>query len=153
MTVIAWDGKTLAADKRSTAGNQHNTVTKLFRIDADRIAAVAGGFAHSLMVLDWVRRGEDHQHYPKPLDSDEAGRLLVVHRSGVIEVFEAGPIALRFEDPTFTMGSGAQIASTAMHLGHDAASACRIACDVCIYCGNGIDVLTFEELTLTDRAA
>ena len=32
MTTIAWDGMTLAADKRATAGSLTRTVTKLYRV-------------------------------------------------------------------------------------------------------------------------
>lgn len=59
MTVIAWDGKTLAADKRGTRGGLPVTVTKIKRI-GDVIAGVAGNAAHVGELFQWVAEGCNH---------------------------------------------------------------------------------------------
>lgn len=41
MTVIAWDGKTLAADKRVGYGNMHRTTTKIRRV-GDALVGCSG---------------------------------------------------------------------------------------------------------------
>lgn len=55
MTVIAWDGKTLAADRRACLGNLYRTIHKLHRL-SDCLCASAGGVGRSARV-DRVVRG------------------------------------------------------------------------------------------------
>ena len=55
MTVIAWDGKTLAADRRACLGNLYRTIHKLHRL-SDCLCASAGGSdaARSLQCLGCI---------------------------------------------------------------------------------------------------
>lgn len=142
MTVIAWDGKTLAADKRMTAGGMISTVRKL-----DRVGDCLVGYCGSGMRIGefraWLLAGRDPATYPPNPDEDSLF-MLVVHRSGLIERFERRPYPLVIEDAMHAEGSGRDFAVAAMHLGCTAEQAVAVACLFAPSCGNGIDTLTFE---------
>lgn len=141
MTVIAWDGETLAADKRADLNGLVRTVTKIARID-DYLCGFAGGFALSAARMLWLRNGADPARFPKG-EGDDWSRLLVIRRDLTILVYEHHPVPMEFEPQQFAIGSGRDYAMAAMHLGRLAREAVRVACELDSSCGNGIDTLTF----------
>lgn len=144
MTVIAWDGKTLAADKRAVNnGYAGGTVTKIHRWPGG-LCAFSGDLDVGMALVAWLRGGADPDVYPKK-QADHAANFLVIHQDGRIERYETVPVPLLFEDRFTAMGSGRGYALAAMHLGHDARAAVEVACALDNGCGNGIDVLMLEN--------
>lgn len=143
MTVAAWDGRTLAADKLAQNNGSRMTVTKLFRVDDDRIAAVSGAFTYGLRVLDWLK--SDGQHATFPTEKDQNASVLLVHRSGRIAIYENSSYPVVVEDPWVATGCGRDYARAALHMGFDAVRAVEVASALDVYCGNGIDTLRFED--------
>lgn len=148
MTAIAWDGKTLAADKRAVSGNGYYTVTKIARC-GDVLVGVSGRGDMIREFQKWIAEGRKADAYPKR-DTEECHfTALVIDRSGVIERFEASPTAILVEDKEHAIGCGGIVARTAMWFGCDAKTAIEVACKLDENCGNGIDVLSFDGLTVT----
>lgn len=56
MTVLAWDGTTLAADKRALSSGLSRRVTKIFKVD-DALVGIAGTRCIGLEMLEWYKRG------------------------------------------------------------------------------------------------
>ena len=143
MTVVAWDGRTLAADKRACNGTLIHTTTKIFRVGG-ALAAYSGPAAAGEELLAWFRDGAVPAELPESQRDDErGGKLLVIDATG-IRVYEGTPYPLRFEGPHFAIGCGRDFAMAAMYLGKTAAEAVAVACALDSGCGNGIDTL---ELT------
>jgi hypothetical protein len=142
VTVIAWDGATLAADKRAENSGHAYSVTKIFDC-GDALVGVCGHFARGLAMMQWWKDGRDPAKFPEERDGDWA-TLLVVHRSGLIERFESRPTPIPVEAPFHAAGSGRDFAIMAMHLGHDAVKAVELTCELTVECGNGVDSLRFE---------
>lgn len=142
MTVIAWDGKTLAADKRAENGGYVYSVTKIFDC-GDALIGVCGHLAHGLAMLGWWKDGRHPLMFPVGNDEDWA-TLLVVHRSGLVERYESRPRPFPVEARFHATGSGRDFALMAMHLGYDAQAAVQLACELSADCGNGIDTLHFN---------
>jgi len=141
MTVIAWDGRTLAADKRSDYGGCINVVTKIFRA-GDCLVGGAGELSFILAVVEWVRNGRDAAQFPAhQRDKDDWQPVLVVEPSGQAVVYERTPYPIRWEQRFGAIGSGKQFALAAMHLGRTAAEAVAVASHFCPGCGNGCDTL------------
>lgn len=145
MTVIAWDGRTLAADKRAVFGSSTYVVTKIIRVDADRLVGVAGSMARGALIIDWLRRNGPPAEYPKQEDAEDWVSCIVVHRDGRIHRYETRGIPIPMESSRHAIGSGRDYATAAMHCGRAAQEAVAIACEYCADCGNGIDTLAFEE--------
>jgi sugar/nucleoside kinase (ribokinase family) len=143
MTVIAWDGKTLAADKRATSGNVAYTVVKVERFGEHLLGMVGeADVAHDLR--EWFKAGADTRDFPKSARRDNA--TLVVITAGMrARAFATGPHPMLYADDQLAWGCGRDFALAAMHLGHDARRAVEVACAFDIGCGNGVDTLTLEE--------
>lgn len=143
MTVIAWDGKTLAADKRATNNGHASTTTKIQRV-GDMLIGMAGDACYARAMLEWARTGFDPATFPEHQKSkDDFVRFVVIEKSGRILEYELTPYPVVVEDRTIAVGSGRDYALAAMHLGKNAQEAVKVACALDIYCGNGIDVLEF----------
>lgn len=143
MTVVAWDGRTLAADKRMSIGCHVVTVRKIYR-SGDSLVAFTGTAKHVGALLAWFADGAKPEAYPK-FDKDESCGMTVVHRNGMIQRYEDSGYPIGIEDRQFANGSGGDYARAAMHLGCSAVEAVEVACRFDENCGNGIDVLQFEE--------
>jgi hypothetical protein len=153
MTVLAWDGRTLAADKRGNIYGLNFTCTKLFRVGPDMLVGVHGELCRGLQLVDWVRSGKDPQLHPHQ-DKDDATFLLIIHRGGRIERVESTGFGITIEDKQWADGSGRDFAIAGMHLGLSAEDAVALASRFTNSCGNGVDTLCFDdEAPIEERAA
>jgi len=141
MTVIAWDGKTLAADKRATNCGMAYTVTKVHRLP-DGLVAFSGGAGHAGELLNWFLGSRDPATYPRYKEDDGAGAFRV-SEDGKIHIYcSASPFPEIVEQPFFARGSGRDFALMAMHLGKSAQEAVELTSLFDSGCGNGVDALT-----------
>lgn len=143
MTVIAWDGKTLAADKRATNGSTTYALTKVFRV-GERLVGFAGQADRMGEFRAWFEAGGDPHTFPTNTGED-AAYFMAVRRDGVIERYESTGWPIIVEAPHFACGDGRDYALAAMHLGCDAREAVGVACHFDAGCGNGIDTLSFGD--------
>lgn len=140
MTVIAWDGKTLAADKLANYNGLKRVVTKIQRID-DLLVAASGNAWAANEAFAWVKRGRKPEEYPAcQRDKDDWALLLVVERRQIL-VYERSPYPTTIEEGVFAMGGGRDFALAAMHMGADARRAVEVASHFCPDCGLGVDTL------------
>lgn len=144
MTVIAWDGTTLASDKRAVQAGCCYPVTKIHRVDRDRLLGMAGNLSRGMLVLAWLRDGKPLADWPEQKGDDDWVTCLVVHRRGALHRYESRGTPFAVEAMRHAIGSGRDFAVAGMALGLNAEAAVRLACDHSAECGNGIDTLTFE---------
>ena len=145
MTVIAWDGKTLAADKRTNFGGLHGTTTKVHRLPDGSLVGCAGNTAQIAEVVHWLGEGAQSDKMPAiQRDPKECVSALVIRPDGKVLQYENTPYPLLLENRKWAIGSGRDFAVTAMHLGRDAREAVENASIIDSGCGNGVDALTFE---------
>ena len=138
MTVIAFDGQAMAADRQGEL-----FCTKTFRTKIRRIGSLlvgcAGEARASEAVCQWLVSGADSARFPNIAEADKAN-VLVAGPDGLF-VYENSPFPMRLENKFFALGSGGDAAMATMALGFDARRAVEIACEVCTGCGGGIDTL------------
>lgn len=140
MTVIAWDGQTLAADKRAVSGGGiARTVTKITRHD-DALLAITGDWDVGAEMRAWWMAGADPKAFPPQAREDKAS-LIVIQRQQISH-YASGPIPMVIESQRCAWGSGRDYAEAAMYLGHSAAKGVEVACQFQTDCGNGVDCLT-----------
>lgn len=137
MTVIAWDGKTLAADKRATFEGFGATTTKIRRLASGTLLATTGHAGIGRALTEWYEDG-CLSEYP---DKESECTLLVITSDGHLAMYEKSRSPIILENKFIAMGSGRDYALAAMHLGKNAAEAVAVACIFDIACGNGIDTL------------
>lgn len=147
MTCIAWDGKTLAADKRATCCGVAVTTTKIRRVERDgALLGWTGDQDSGELLAEWYEKGAEREKWPEfQKDKDDWCRLIVVN-SGGVWTYERKPVAVRVEDPYMAWGSGRDFALAALHLGKSACEAVAVACLFNTDCGNGVDSLEMAVL-------
>ena len=149
MTTIAWDGTTLAADKRCTIGGVQHTISKIRRGKTGNLVGYAGNCTLGERVLsalcegaEWPDAQADKHDFCAVMEITPDGQCLKHERFGSFIV----------EDECFAIGSGADFALMAMHLGKSASEAVELASRFDTASGNGVDTLTLMPETPKRRS-
>jgi hypothetical protein len=151
MTIIAWDGKSLAVDKVCVCSEMAFTVTKAKKVSETAVAAWTGDHEQGLALARWFKKGAFTTEWPKFQEGEKWTRLVLMDSSGVY-CFERLPVRQYFEDPFMAWGSGRDYAMGAMAMGASAKQAAEIASQFNVYCGNGISVFSLNDKGDQDRA-
>ena len=144
MSVIAWDGKSLAADKRACCNGLIRTITKAFDINGV-LVAYAGNADGGEEVVNWFKSGHDPEKFPQSQRGDNWSGLIAIFEDGEIWRYESTPYPIKFPPQHFAIGSGRDYAMAAMYLGKTSAESVEIASVFDNGCGNGVDVLTHRK--------
>jgi ATP-dependent protease HslVU (ClpYQ) peptidase subunit len=140
MTTIAWDGKTLAGDRRISSGTVVYTSTKV-RLTADgRLIGATGDYGVCIALLDWLENGGKR---PECQDSDRWASALEIMPDGTIWMHNR-ETRWKVEDEFVAVGSGRDYAMAVMALGHSARVGVEIASRFDPGTGNGVDELRFR---------
>lgn len=148
MTVIIWDGKKLAADKRAVQSDLIRTVTKIRKIRG-HLCGIAGDWDYGQEVFAWFENGADPASLPPFFrDKQDWVAFVTITPEGRVLKYERSPYPIDFTESVeregfFAFGSGRDFAVGAMGAGATIEQAVEIASRYCISCGNGVDVLEF----------
>ena len=151
MTTVAYDGRSMAADKQMNTGNMKHphAGSKIQRGTYRGEPALYGGSGTTVFlsaVIDWLIAGESAEHKPDLPGPDDTFTVVVATAAGVFEYIDSlRPIFLG--DIPWAIGSGAEYAFGAMDAGACAKRAVEIACGRDCSSGMGIDVLTLKRKT------
>ena len=145
MTVVAFDGQSLAGDRLAAAGGTPLPRTrKVFWLRAPNgkqaLVGFSGGSSYTNAYLNWMNGG------PAPVSGpDEKWSILLIEHPRL--VWYRSDSANRwdlFGATKWAIGSGADYALGAMAAGKTAADAVRIASRLDVGCGLGVDVVRFR---------
>ena len=81
MTIIAWDGRTLAADKQSESSGKISTVTKIIRLSTGEVLAWTGDHDSGLLMAKWYANGADIEKWPACQRDKDQWSLFIVSRN------------------------------------------------------------------------
>jgi len=141
VTVIAWDGKTLAVDRMASTENGNIfEVTKLRTLNDGTATVGAGPVCKVLEVQNWIADGCLAEDYPMCGESDGDYSVIHVTHDGVFLYQSQYP--MKIESKFFAIGSGESQANGALAMGATAKQACEITFRYQLGCGLGVD--TFE---------
>ena len=141
MTVVAFDGRTLAADRMGDAGGLRRSVTKIRRFDGGLLGS-SGSSSRGAEIFAWIASGADPARVPAfQVSAEECESVMVVRNDRTVWIYTCSPYPFQMEDPFHAIGSGRDFAMAAMFLGHDARTAVEVASQFCSSCGMGIDTL------------
>jgi hypothetical protein len=143
MTVIAYRDGVLATDQRGFRGDTAVLSNKIHKV-SDGWMAGAGSTATILEVVNWYRAGADPKEFPANQRTENNDVIVLLTKHGVF-VFERGPFPVRFRGDFLACGSGAAYAHTAMHLGKSSLEAAKVAGELCITCGGGVDFVRLDD--------
>lgn len=144
MTVIAWDGKTLAADKQGTSCGLKITLTKIKKLENGAVVAWTGKNEHGIELSRWYLDGADPEKWPAYQGTEDWTRLIVADKGKVFS-FEQRPVPQPVEDPIQAWGCGRDFALGAMALGANAVGAVEIASRFADGCGMGVDAFDVSQ--------
>lgn len=148
MTIIAWDGKVLAADRMATMGGtpMRDAGGKIHRLRAPngRVALIGftGTSAFRASYLHWMRGGEEPQI---KVGEDMKWAIILIQEPRW--VWYRSDTANRWDllgaMSYWAVGSGCDYALGAMEHGATAREAVRVASRLDNQCGMGVDVVRF----------
>lgn len=139
MSVVAWDGKTIAADRQMTAGSLILRTSKIRRLLNGDIVAWTGAMENGMAVAQWYEAGADPARWPESQKGEDWSRLVVIPAKGRPFLFEQLPIKQVIQDGRAAWGSGRDFAMGAMEMGASAVEAVKVAARLCTTCGMGVD--------------
>lgn len=151
MTIVAWDGTSLAADKLVSYSGMRGTVTKIRVVDVKKYGKLlAGGAGNGGLVeqmFRWFESGGNEENFPKnQFDPDNFATMIVIRPDRQIQVYGCSPFPIVIEDTFWAIGCGDQYAMAAMECGASAIRAVEVATKFDCNCGNGMDVLHYSEI-------
>lgn len=143
MTVIAWDGNTLAADSMSSDGYLHGSCIKLteHRRRGKRYLMAGTGTSRAIeAVRRWFITGAKPDKFPKfAFDDNGCMRFIVVDcENGVVRDYQGVAIPCIEKAVPFAWGCGAEAAMGAMAHGATATQAVETACKLIKGCGGPV---------------
>ncbi len=141
MTVIVWDGQTLATDRAASVGNAQWKTAKAWHHVDERgpcIISGVGTLSAVLYMREWYKLGAIPKDFPEMQGEKHWAHLLVVTSEGLMR-YEQAPYAIAHGRTQCAFGEGRDFALGAMAMGADAARAVMIAENFSPYCGHGVD--------------
>lgn len=146
MSVVVWDGKTIAADRQGQCADMKFTELKM-RVgegpDGQTVCAWTGCSARGKALAEWFFKGAAAAEWPEfQKDKDDWCRLIVATPQGCI-FYEHLPIPFQVHDATMAWGSGRDFAVGALAMGADARRAVEVACQHSTGCGFGVEAYDF----------
>jgi uncharacterized protein YoaH (UPF0181 family) len=125
MTVIAWDGKTLASDSMMTDDCGVTSVTKIWRLKDGRLFGGAGSAGYVALVRDWLMTGGNLKTRPDCARYEHAyfGGILIQH--GECLALDGYLSTMKITAPHYAIGSGAAQVNALMASGMTSEQAVR----------------------------
>lgn len=158
MTTVAYDGRFLAADGRSTIGNliSGKAVKKIFPLtiiangaEVQGVLAGAGSFQTLTIVKNHLERNDLFESELIPEIDPGSFQGLLVLETGEVYDLEDKLVPLPAEIPV-AVGSGTDYAMAAMVVGKSAVAAVEVACELDVYSGGKISVFDTETWAFVD---
>lgn len=144
VTVLAWDGTSLAADRQVTRSGQRGSITKLLRLDTGEVLSWTGHLQNCLGMQHWYLAGAKPCEWNNyRVDPESHAELVILSEDGLWTF--GGPYGIKVEDPFIALGSGSEYALAALAMGATAKEAVEIASRFDNHCGLGVDVMQFEK--------
>lgn len=141
MTTIAWDGFNLVTDSIVTNGDHvFGKIKKIHKIKNGSWFAAAGPVDFVYAVIEWLNGGE------KPIKNENEnfiGILISTDEDGYAISHEiSNQLRMWPACIPWAAGTGESFALTAMRCGKGAVEAVRIACEMDVYSGGEIQIMS-----------
>ena len=148
MSVVVWDGRTLAADRQMVCAGLRSTVSKIRRLDDGTLLGVTGHHDAGLLMFRWYEDDAKREEWPDVQSGKRWCRLIVVLPSGSVGFYEQQPEFQVVLDPFAAWGAGRDFAIGALAMGADARKAVEITNQFSVDCGLGVEAFDLKALEL-----
>ncbi len=146
MSVIAWDGKVLAADRQYICGDTISTAKKIFKLSNGEVLAFCGDLDTGMTMKRWYESGHKIEDWPVDIqnDKDKWCRIIIANPLKIF-YFERTPDPVEILDDFMAFGCGREVALGAMAMGATAVQAVQVASRFVIGVGNGVEAFTVRS--------
>jgi len=150
MTVIAWDGETLAADRQAVSDGCASLVEPkigyVVRKSGEAfLYGYVGDIADGEELLEWFQKGAKKKKFPEHLREASCNTLLaIITDEGLVAEYFRSPYPVRHPVGGYAWGSGAAYALGVMEYGAVAQEAVEIASRFDVNSGGGVVSISFE---------
>lgn len=146
MTTVAWDGKTIAADRQATGGGGlRRELAKLYRSRLYIFGGV-GQLDDVMSIAEWFRLHDANSEKAPTLSEGGTNGIAVDTRSGKAFIVEgAKPRLSPILESFHASGSGRDFAISAMAFGKNAREAVLFASRFDVFTGGKVDVVHLER--------
>lgn len=150
MTTIAWDGMTIAADSQSTTGGRMSfRDNKIIPGDGASIngrkviyIGLAGTSGDERHIISWLSSMKDENGVEREMNPEVDCIVMLITAEGncfTVQKNKDNSVPWIYESHApYAIGSGADFAISAMHLGFNAKDAVSHACELDAYSGGEI---------------
>lgn len=152
MSVVVWDGKTIAADRRQCCGALRSETSKMCKLPNGEVLAWTGTQERGLALADWYRDGASPAKWPSFQSDDDWVRLIVASCEGAF-FYEQLPIRQMVIDPFGAWGEGRDFAYGALGMGATARQAVEVTARFCVSVGDGIEAYDLAAATAEPEPA
>jgi ATP-dependent protease HslVU (ClpYQ) peptidase subunit len=144
MTVIAFDGTSMAADKMNYNG--FTTLVTKVRLINGMLVGIAGRTVLVQLLFKWAENGFSEKTMPASQKEAEGwATIMCVMPNKEIRIYENSHTYWVCERKYHAIGSGGELAIGALANGKNTAKeAVDIAIEHAPFCGGGVDVITFD---------
>lgn len=140
MSTVAWDGKTLAADRQSTQGDLAGVCNKIYQLATGELVAWVGMRCAGEVMMRWYTEGADLKAYPSFQSNNDLNcHFIVISVDGTAHEYSQHPVAMLRSQKPWAWGSGRDFALGAMAMGANATQAVKVASQFDINTGMGVD--------------
>ena len=143
MTVIAWDGKTLATDRMANDGSQKWESSKAwYGMSKEKEVVIITGVKDLVVVLALQEWYQQCMPDIMPDVAPSQAKLIVVKKDGLYEL--SYKMLLPHTSPYSAFGDGKEIALGALAMGATASQAVNICNEHSLQCGKGVELFTLH---------
>lgn len=146
MSIVVWDGTTMAADQQWEVNGVREKGDKLrVGVGADTCVAFVGDVAAGHLLMEWYREGRDPAQWPACQATPENSAVLIVWPEFERpRTWYREPIPITVHGPFAAWGDAREIALGAMAHGATAVEAVEICIQLHISCGFGVTQWTWQ---------
>ena len=146
MSVVAWDGTHMAADRQATCGDMRRRTVKLVRSkDGKRVFSWTGTESLGRILMAWYEDGRDPAKWPAAQATTDWTRMLVAHKDRIEEWQQHPAPTIHPIGRIAAWGSGRDFAMGALATGSSAKHAELIASRYNVACGMGVTVMRVRK--------
>ena len=147
MTVVVWDGKTLATDRMANDGSHKWESSKAWYASINQKPVIISGVGllqHIVFLREWLKKGGKVEDYPRHILSQHHSPQLVLVKSDGLWVYEGVPVPVSRGFEPCAFGEGKDFAYGALAMGADAEKAVTIANEYSLQCGKGVELFNLN---------
>ena len=145
MTIIVYDGKTLAIDNAAVKDGIKTPIIKSWTTMAGEVLTGIGNAAQIALMRDWYTAGASPDAFPASQRDGNPWCDFIVCNSQGLKRYEKTPAAIDHAHFPCAFGMGKDVALGAMAAGATAERAAQIVEHFVPDCGHGINTITWKE--------